>query len=98
MPEKLIRDRLVSRIPAGELRIADPSELPSLLARKLDEEVSELAASAYSDILEYADVLEVLMSLAERHGVSWKDVLAARQRKVDERGSFQDGLVWSGER
>jgi len=95
--EKLVRDRLDGRIPADELRIeADPDAIQRLLEAKLAEEIRELAASGFRDTGEYADVAEVLLALAARHGVTAAGIEQARQAKLAERGGFGRGLVWSG--
>ena len=95
--EKLVRDGLGGRIPADEIRIeTDPEVLRRLLEAKLSEECAELAATRYSDVTEYADVFEVLLTLASRNGISEEDIAKARCRKRDERGGFDRGLVWSG--
>ena len=89
--KKLIRDH----IPG--LDYTDPSvteiekdETFVYLILKLQEEFLELQESAYKDIYEYADVLEVLMSIAKAKKVKWRDVEVARQIKLKEKGGFSN--------
>lgn len=96
--EKLVRDKLEVRIPPEQLRIVgDDRLIGQLLRSKLDEELAELAASAYGDVGEYADVIEVLYALANRAGIAVTDIETARLAKLAERGGFTRGLVWTGE-
>jgi predicted house-cleaning noncanonical NTP pyrophosphatase (MazG superfamily) len=94
-PTKLVRDRLGERIPAHELRQAEPGELSGLLRRKLTEECRELEESGYEDIAEFADVIEVLLAIAALAGHSPEQVEAARRAKSISRGAFDQGLVWT---
>lgn len=92
---KLIRDGLASRIPAAELSVADPSEMDAVLEAKLAEELAELRDSGFSDPAEFGDVLEVLLAIAARRGLTASDLEAARTAKLAARGGFADGLVWT---
>lgn len=93
---KLVRDLLDDRIPAEELRIeTDEAELSRLLGEKLREEIAELEASGHADVGEFADVLEVLRTIAARRGIVWASVESARLEKRAERGGFERGLVYA---
>lgn len=68
------------------------------LCLKLEEEANELRElcriNNISNLVdkvrdEMADVLEVMMSIAKKKGISWDDVESWRKRKSDERGDFE---------
>jgi predicted house-cleaning noncanonical NTP pyrophosphatase (MazG superfamily) len=92
---KLIRDlvpqRAAERGDQLTTRVAEPAEMPGLLAAKLAEEVREYLDSG--DPAELADVAEVVVALAAVHGI---DLEAARMRKLADRGGFARRLVWDG--
>ncbi|MFC4236318.1 nucleoside triphosphate pyrophosphohydrolase [Thalassospira xianhensis] len=97
MAEKLVRDLLSDRIPAAELRIEEnPESLRQMAIRKLHEEFGELADTDYSDVNEFADVLEVVLHIAKQGGITEEEVFSARDKKAAEKGRFERGLVWSG--
>ena len=100
--EKLIRDKLPEIAAAkGEtldVRIADPSEMPKLLAAKLVEEALELQEAVAAGVVgnelaiveELADVTEILGAFAQGR----QTALMKRLRdKLDERGAFHRRLV-----
>lgn len=95
--EKLIRDKLPEIAAAkGEtldVRVADPSEMPKLLAAKLVEEALELQEAIESGnekaiVEELGDVFEVLNYFGR--------ACAVRERliaKRNERGGFERGVI-----
>lgn len=91
---KIIRDKLVDIIPEDEFSYVTPDYGTELLKAKLFEEITELMEATWEDLEEYADIMEVLMALAERHGISWEKVEIARKIKQKQRGSFKDNLVY----
>lgn len=91
--KKLIRDFYQDKIPPEEWYRATPSEYKRRLGQKLREEVKELADSGFKSTEEYADVLEVLKSLAFVHNIDWNDVEQARFDKQIKFGKFMDGIV-----
>lgn len=97
-PPKLVRDRTPEIIRKnGEepiFHIADPEELLSLLRAKLVEEVQEFLESEEPE--ELADVLEVVLALANELGMGAAGLEEARRRKAAERGGFGARVVWSG--
>lgn len=95
MAEKLVRDLLDRRIPADQLRIEqDPELVRDALKAKFAEESGELAATDYSDVGEFADVIEVLQALAAQRGITSQQIEEARLAKLVERGGFQRGLIY----
>lgn len=95
---KLVRDKIpqIIRDSGAEpvIRVADAEEYRGLLRDKLVEEVQEFLAS--EDPTELADVLEVLLALADDLGVDRNHLEKLRTAKVCERGGFADRIVWSG--
>lgn len=94
--EKIIRDILGSRINLaedGKVRLANEAEISSLLKNKLDEEIAELKASNFKDITEYADVFTVLITIAEREGISFEEIHKAMSQKSEKLGNFDMGWV-----
>src|SRR6185437_1739141 len=96
---KLVRDKIPEIIRAnGEVPytwVAEGAEYQRLLLAKLSEEVLEFIASD-SDPLELADVLEVVMALADDLGIGQEELERLRAEKAAERGGFAKGIVWSG--
>lgn len=88
---KLVRDRIPEIIEKqGEkpvYRILNPEEYTRCLEEKLDEEVREFHADR--NIGELADILEVLIALADDLGYSEEKLMDVRRKKQEERGSFQ---------
>ncbi len=96
--QKLVRDLIPERIRArGELpitRVLDSAEYRSELERKLQEEVSEVLEAQNAE--ELADVLEVLMALAETYETSWSVVESARAEKARSHGRFSTRTYLEG--
>ena len=92
---KLVRDKLVEKIPAQQLHRCENSELDGFLHRKLREELDELIASDFLDPNEFADVIEVLMAIAWRSCIGEERITFLRLAKMQSRGGFANGLVWT---
>lgn len=88
---KLIRDKI--KITDAETFVPDEPLGLALLHLKLEEELSELKESNFSDIEEYADVIEVLIALAGRRGIPENELFATRHKKLIEKGGFSSFLV-----
>ena len=65
------------------------------MREKLREEVSEYLDSG--EVLELADVLEVVYALAELEGIAKGQLEHLRHEKEQERGAFRKRLFWSPE-
>lgn len=90
---KLIRDKLEPDHPSADLVSVGGTHMHApLLVSKLHEEVAELA-DRMDDVVEYADVLQALMDLAQLNGFTWQDMQRARIEKFRERGGFSGGRV-----
>ncbi len=98
---KLVRDKIPQIIRSKGLEpliyAADADEYGVRLRDKLREEVQEFLDSE-SDPEELADILEVLYALAEQAGTDRQQLEKLRAAKAEERGSFGDRIIWSGNR
>lgn len=96
LPGKLVRDKLVTRIPAEELLRVDVvgDAFQAYFGAKLDEECRELRRSGFKDLKEFADVFEVLLALAAQQGLDLRQIQVAAADKLERSGGFKDGLVW----
>jgi predicted house-cleaning noncanonical NTP pyrophosphatase (MazG superfamily) len=96
---KLVRDQIPKRIEIrGEhARISRTSaeNLIAALKEKVIEEAYELfwAISNQDTREELADILELIISLAVRQGLSLRDIEKAAERKRLEKGGFEEGLI-----
>ena len=89
---KLVRDKIPEIITKnGEtpiVRTLEKDEYKKELTKKLQEEVTEYLESY--DVLELADIEEVLRALVELSGVSYEDFDKMRKEKVEKRGAFKN--------
>lgn len=95
---KLVRDRIPEIIEKnGEkaiVRILEDAEYKYYLEKKLDEEVAEYHES--KELLELADILEVVYSLCEVQGYSVDELISEYQKKHEERGGFYKKIFLIG--
>jgi predicted house-cleaning noncanonical NTP pyrophosphatase (MazG superfamily) len=94
---KLVRDRVPEIIEASgttaATRVLDPDNFRTALLEKLREETEELIRAEEDEMAnEAADVLEVVETLCELHGISLSDVLAKKAAKRASRGAFTQRL------
>ena len=90
---KLIRDGYAEIIDADRVtRVSDEAALEYAI-EKIEEELIELKASKFEDIYEFADLIEVLYTVARLKGFDHKDVAKAIYSKNSEKGSFYNNLV-----
>lgn len=90
---KLVRDGIPEIIRANggdpSVRVLPADEYRVALREKLVEEAAEALSATEVDLLEeLADVLEVVVTLAEVHGYELADVIAASKAKAETRGRF----------
>lgn len=92
---KLVRDKIPEIIKASgkecEFEIATEDERYKFLEEKLKEEVNEFLDD--KNLEELADIMEVLIGLADALGYSEEKLLNIRNKKRIERGGFKDGIV-----
>jgi predicted house-cleaning noncanonical NTP pyrophosphatase (MazG superfamily) len=90
---KLVRDR-IPEIIGAQGKACVVSTLPekdhlSHLNAKLAEELSEYTASG--DVVELADMAEIIRAILKIRGVSLEDFEALRERKRQANGGFDKG-------
>ena len=96
MQVKLVRDHCGAAYN-GECEAASTDgEYQMALLLKLHEEAQEIA-DAPDDPEEYADLLEVMLALANLNDVSGEAILEALVGKRRAVGGFEDGLIWTEE-
>jgi predicted house-cleaning noncanonical NTP pyrophosphatase (MazG superfamily) len=88
-PKKLIRSLITGKLKAGEWEnITDQDELNRLYAIKIREELAEIQESGHKDIMEFADLLEVVYCFANENGFDRMSIDKAAFKKFDTKGSF----------
>lgn len=88
-PKKLIRKFITDKLKEGEWEtITDQEELNRLYAIKIHEELAEIQDSEHKDIMEFADLLEVVYCFANENGFDRKAIDKAAFEKFDTKGSF----------
>lgn len=91
---KLVRDRIPEIIEgSGKIcatRILPQEEYLAALDTKLTEELAEYQADKSME--ELADLLEVMMAVAEARGHSFAEVEAIRRAKAEKRGGFRERI------
>ena len=92
---KLVRDRIPQIIrdsgKSCQTRILDEEEYVKLLEKKLSEELSEYLEDKNRE--ELADLLEVMMALAEAKGWGWEEIERLRREKKENRGGFSQRIL-----
>jgi predicted house-cleaning noncanonical NTP pyrophosphatase (MazG superfamily) len=107
--EKLVRDNMPGYCHKNahrgftpmKYRVASLEEMPFLLVDKLVEEAQEIKSAILNKeqlIEEIADLEEVLGALKRAVGIFNNEVEDVRFRKFLDRGGFDDGIVWDGNR
>lgn len=93
--QKLVRDRIPEIIEASGktcvTRILPDEEYLAALDAKLQEELAEYQADKSME--ELADLLEVMMAVAQARGHSFEEVERIRREKAEKRGGFRD-RIW----
>jgi predicted house-cleaning noncanonical NTP pyrophosphatase (MazG superfamily) len=92
---KLIRDKIPEIIEnnggKAVIRQLSQEEFVRFLEMKLDEEAGEYHRD--KTVEELADILEVLYALAAVHGCTKEELLAAYEKKHEQRGGFEKRLL-----
>lgn len=92
---KLVRDKIPEILEGKGIKyttatLSDEAYL-DCLDSKLFEEVTEYDMDKTQE--EIADVLEVLMAIADARGYKWSDILAIQEKKREERGGFAKKIL-----
>ena len=94
MRTKLVRDHC-GAVLDGECEPTETeAEYQMALLLKAHEEIQEIADCS-TDPEEYADLLEVMLTLAEYNSVDGDDILKALVDKQKRLGGFEDGQIWT---
>lgn len=92
---KLVRDRIPQIIEGSGktcvTRSLSDAEYLAALDAKLQEELNEYQADKSME--ELADLLEVMMAVAEARGHTFAEVEALRRKKAEKRGGFRE-RIW----
>ena len=92
---KLVRDNIPDIIRADNetpvFHICEGDEYTEALENKLNEEVTEYEHS--KELVELADILEVVEALAENQGSTFDEVLKLKAEKQKKNGAF-DKRYW----
>ncbi len=99
---KLVRDKIPEIIDSrGDYyhsRILRTREYRKLLRAKLVEEAKELVSASKKELLkELSDVLQLIKSIAEFEGISFKEIETKQKEREKMRGAFKKKifLIWS---
>ena len=92
---KLVRDKIPEIIKSKGAKcttaIVSEQTYLELLDVKLCEELAEYRADNSQE--ELADMLEVMMAIAQARGYDWNHILEIQAKKREERGGFNDRIV-----
>lgn len=98
--DKLIRDKLPSIMRESGIqvfeRVMEKDEYLKRLKDKLIEEAKEVIAAASEREIreELADLLEVMLAMAQTYGIDFKDIQKTADQKRSEKGGF-NGLIYN---
>ena len=91
---KAVRDKIPVIIRASgsdcEVKVLSDEEFIPYLEQKIQEEFNEYLES--KNTVELADMLEVIIRVAELRGVSWDELESMRLGKREKRGGFEKNL------
>ena len=94
---KLVRDKIPQIIEGSGktcvTRSLSDAEYLAALDAKLQEELNEYQADKSME--ELADLLEVMMAVAEARGHTFAEVEALRREKAEKRGASGRGFGWN---
>ena len=95
MKPKLIRDKIPEIIRKDGkkpiIHIAKDDEYWDALKEKLSEEVNEFLED--DNVEELADILEVLISIAEYNDINMEEIEIIRKIKAKNRGTFKKKII-----
>ncbi|WP_149846986.1 nucleoside triphosphate pyrophosphohydrolase [Paenibacillus sp. 37] len=96
---KLVRDKIPQIIETSgksyNVKVLSEEEYETALKLKMQEELNEFleAKDSNEQILELADLLEVVYSFALSQGTTVEELENIRKQKHDERGGFDKKLM-----
>lgn len=90
-PKKLIRDKIVDVLKEGEWQVVeDKEELNYLFGKKVKEELAEIEHAKYTDVKEFADLINVAFRFAEANGFTKKQLMEVIIEKEKSKGTFSN--------
>jgi predicted house-cleaning noncanonical NTP pyrophosphatase (MazG superfamily) len=113
MGEKLVRDKMPEfctrpgRTPITVRKAKDSVEYVEVVLNKLSEETQEVRVAAWEHLAygntqaiieELADLTEVMQTILKIFNITPEEIEAARIKKLDERGGFDNGIIWDGKK
>ena len=94
MTKKLVRDYYDRIIPTWQLERSEPGlEFFYWLEEKLVEEMNECKDRYFKDVEEWADLVQVIYSMAQIHGFTVDEIEEARVEKHMRLGGFSKRLL-----
>lgn len=90
---KLIRDGYQDIIPKDQWEKVSDKEALIFAIAKIDEELLELRDSNFEDVFEFADVIEVLYTVARLKGIDQKEIAKAMYKKNTDKGMFFENII-----
>lgn len=90
---KLIRDGYQEIIPKEKWEKVSDAEALVYAIDKIDEELLELRESNFEDIYEYADLIEVIYTVARLKGFDQKQIAKAIYKKNTDKGMFFENII-----
>ncbi len=90
---KLIRDGYEEIIDEDRIERVSDAEALIYAIEKVDEELLELKASKFEDIYEYADLIEIIYTVARLKGFKDRDIAKAIYSKNSEKGAFYNNII-----
>jgi predicted house-cleaning noncanonical NTP pyrophosphatase (MazG superfamily) len=90
-PKKLIRERIQEKLQPGEFeRIEDKAELNVLYALKVKEELTEIQNAFHTDVMEFVDLMDVVIAFAGVNGFDLEELIRRSNEKMEKKGSFSN--------
>lgn len=90
---QLTRDKCIQRHSDERCRPVDNATVIPMLLFKMHDEISEISRDL-TNPEEYADLLESILALAKRNGVTFVDIKNAAAAKHEKKGGFDAGNFW----
>ena len=92
---KLVRDKIPEIIESDgktcKTELLSDAEYIKMIDAKLDEELAEYHKD--QNVEELADLMEVIYAAALARGYSLEDMEMVREKKVQERGGFEERIL-----
>lgn len=91
---KLIRDLVKITMEKDITSLEnDKDKLNNLYFLKVLEELNEIKDAEYTDITEFADLLQVIIDFAKVNGFSFEKLFAISKEKAAKKGTFSNRVL-----